>query len=130
MSLNQDKYHEFATLLEQLRSDAQASLIDTSLLRQYTVSLRQFFQQQILPLADVDTDSPDAGRVQSYQTEMSKQLRLLELDVIFFQAARQPSTAQIKLDAISDRLTTLIGYCKKSGELGMGSGEWGMGNGE
>ena len=111
MSLNHQKYHAFANLLEQLHSDVIDSPLDTSQLRQRTASLQQFFQQQIIPLADADTDSPDAGRVQSYRTEMSKQLRLLEIDVMFFQAARQASTASERVDAILHRLTTLIGYC-------------------
>jgi hypothetical protein len=58
-----------------------------------------------------DTDSPDMEREQSYLTEMSKQLRLLEIDVMFFQAARQASTAKARILAIRDRLTTLINYC-------------------
>jgi len=111
MSLNHHKYHVFACLLAQLHSDVISTPLDASQLRQRTASLQQFFQQQIVPLADVDTDSPDSGRVQSYRTEMSKQLRLLEIDVMFFQAARQASTAKQRVDAISNRLTTLIEYC-------------------
>jgi len=111
MSLNHQKYQAFATLLEQLRSDLIANQLDAPRLRQYTTSLQQFFRQKIVPLADEDANSPNVGRVQSYQTEMSKQLRLLEIDVMFFQAARQASTAQQRVDAISDRLTTLIEYC-------------------
>jgi hypothetical protein len=42
---------------------------------------------------------------------MSKQLRLLAIDVMFLQGARQASTAQTRLQTISDRLTTLIQYC-------------------
>jgi hypothetical protein len=53
--------------------------------------------------------APDCA-LQSYQTEISKQLRLLEIDVIFLQGARQASTARHRLDAIGDRLRTLIEY--------------------
>lgn len=105
MSLNCDKYQSFATLLEQLRSDVDTQLTASDL-RQRVVSLQQFFGQQIVPLTEVDS------RVQSYQTEISKQLRLLEVDVMFFQGSRQASTAQTRLQTISDRLTTLIGYCE------------------
>ncbi len=88
-----------------------AKQLDAPQLRQYTTSLQQFFQREIIPLADEDANSPDVGQVQSYLTEMSKQLRLLEIDVTFFQAARQASTIQQRVDAISDRLATLIQYC-------------------
>ena len=105
MSLNPEKYVTFVTLLEQLRSDATTTQMVPPLLRQRIASLQQFFGQQIVPLAD------ENWRVQSYQTEMSKQLRLLEIDVMFFQGARQASTAQTRLETICDRLTTLIQYC-------------------
>lgn len=111
MSLCSQKYHEFATLLKQLRDDVNKSTLNVTELRQSVVSLQQFFQQQIVPLAEEDHNSQNLGRVQSYQTEMSKQMRLLEIDVMFFQGARQASTAQDRLNAISNRLTTLIEYC-------------------
>ncbi|MCC5657381.1 heterocyst frequency control protein PatD [Nostoc sp. XA010] len=105
MSLNREKYLALVTLLEQLRSDAATTQIVSPELRQRVASLQQFFREQIVPLAD------ENSRVQSYQTEISKQLRLLAIDVMFLQGARQASTAQTRLQTISDRLTTLIQYC-------------------
>ncbi|KAB8316520.1 hypothetical protein SD81_025360 [Tolypothrix campylonemoides VB511288] len=109
MSLTREKYHALNILLKQLHSDVATAKVDASQLRLSVTSLQQFFQQQIVPLVN-DTDSIDEGRLQSYQTEISKQLRLLEIDVIFLQGARQASTARHRLDAIGDRLTTLIEY--------------------
>ncbi|MBP5974312.1 heterocyst frequency control protein PatD [Brasilonema sp. CT11] len=111
MSLTRDKYHALKVLLKQLDSDVMTTKVDTSELAQRVKSLQQFFQQQIVPLVNLDTNSNDEGQLQSNQTEMSKQLRLLEIDVMFFQGARQASTAKTRLDAIADRLTTLIKYC-------------------
>ncbi|MBW4554748.1 MAG: heterocyst frequency control protein PatD [Trichormus sp. ATA11-4-KO1] len=105
MSLNREKYQALATLLAQLRSDTTSTQVDAAALRQGVAELQQVFQQQIVPLADGDS------RVQSFRTEISKQLRLLEIDVMFFQGARQASTAQGRLKTIGDRLTTLIQYC-------------------
>ncbi|MBD2694274.1 heterocyst frequency control protein PatD [Anabaena catenula] len=105
MSLNLDKYQEFATLLEHLRSDVTKNQLDAPTLRQRLAALQQWFIQQIVPLADVEY------REQSYQTEMSKQLRLLEIDVMFFQGAKQSATAQARLITIEERLITLIRYC-------------------
>ncbi|NMG18229.1 heterocyst frequency control protein PatD [Brasilonema bromeliae] len=111
MSLTRDKYHVLKVLLKQLHSDVMTTKVDASEVAQRVRSLQQFFQQQIVPLVNLDTDSNDESRLQSNQTEMSKQLRLLEIDVMFFQGARQASTAKSRLDAIGDRLTTLINYC-------------------
>ncbi|MCX7592903.1 MAG: heterocyst frequency control protein PatD [Fischerella sp.] len=105
MSLNHQKYQTFAILLEQFRSDVASKQMDARQLRQHLSSLQQFFQQQIIPLAE------EKSLELSYRTEMNKQLRLLEIDVMFFQGARQAATAVDKLKTISDRLTTLIHYC-------------------
>lgn len=105
MSLNLEKYQALATLLEQLRADATITGLDAPALRQRLASVQQLFGREIVPLTNGDS------RVQSYRTEISKQLRLLEIDVMFFQGARQASTAQARLQTIGDRLTTLIQYC-------------------
>ncbi|MBD2294571.1 heterocyst frequency control protein PatD [Anabaena sphaerica FACHB-251] len=106
MSLNQEKYQEFATLLEQLCSDVTKTQLDAPTLRQCLFELQQWFVQQIVSLTDLDS------RQQSYQTEMSKQLRLLEIDVMFLQGARQSATAQARIKTIEERLNTLIRYCQ------------------
>lgn len=105
MSLNKQKYRAFKTLLEQLRADISSNLTNASELRQGMASLQSFFRADIVPLT---TQYPTE---QSYQTEMSKQLRLLQIDIMFFQGARQASTIKGRIDALSERLTTLIGYC-------------------
>lgn len=105
MSLNHQKYHTFAILLEQFRSDVATKQLDAHQLRQHLSSLQQFFQQQIIPLTE------EKSLELSYRTEMNKQLRLLEIDVMFFQGARHAASAVDRLKTISDRLTTLIHYC-------------------
>jgi hypothetical protein len=105
MSLNCEKYQTLANLLVQLRSDVAANQPDTTGLKQRVAQLQQLFQREVVPLAVADS------KEQSYRTEMSKQLRLLEIDVIFLQGARQAATAQVRLKTIGDRLTTLLQYC-------------------
>lgn len=105
MSLDRKKYQALANLLEELRLYASSTQLEAAELRQRLASLQQMFQQQIVPLAD------ENSRVLSYRTEISKQLRLLEIDVMFLQGARQASTTKTRLETIGDRLTTLIGYC-------------------
>lgn len=105
MSVNKQKYHAFKTQLRQLHDDISSNLANAELIRQRMTSLQNFFQQDIIPLT---TQYPTE---QSYQTEMSKQLRLLQIDAMLFQGARQASTAKGRVDALTERLTTLIGYC-------------------
>ncbi len=106
MSLNLQKYQSLSTLLVEFRHDITNEQLNARQCRERLAALQELFTQQILPLTDVDT------RVQSYQTEISKQLRLLEVDIMFFQGARQISTSLARLKTIGDRLTTLIRYCE------------------
>ena len=113
MSLYFEKYHLFANLLIQMREEivhSQAD-VDTQNLRHTLTALKQFFQQEILSAkTDMNSDSP-VVREQSYLTEISKQMRLLEMDVTFFQSARQATTLQNRLNSICERLNILIKYC-------------------
>jgi hypothetical protein len=121
MSLNLEKYQALANLLGQLHSDTINNQVDITQLQQNLVSLQQFFRQQIAPLPEMDSREREVraeapsdrnfAREQSYRTEISKQLRLLEIDVTFLRGARQPSTVQARIQTISDRLTTLMQYC-------------------
>jgi hypothetical protein len=104
MSLNLEKYQSLVILLDELRQGI-ITQIDVVEVRQRLTALKQLFGQEIAPLME------DDWRIQSYKTEISKQLRLLEVDVMFLQGARQPTTAQTRLNVISDRLNTLIQYC-------------------
>jgi hypothetical protein len=105
MSLNQDKYHTFAVLLQDLRDDA-ADQLTVAEIRQRQILLQQFFQEEIVPLAN------EESREQMFRTEISKQLRLLEVDVSFLAGASQPATIETRLKTICDRITTLIKYCE------------------
>jgi hypothetical protein len=52
------------------------------------------------------------SREQSYKTEINKQLRLLEVDMMFLQGAKQLTTLQSRLKTIEERIDTLIRYCQ------------------
>lgn len=104
MSLNLEKYQSLVTLLDELRQGI-ITQIDVVEVRQRLTALKQLFGQEVIPLME------DDSRIQSYKTEISKQLRLLEVDVMFLQGARQATTVKARLDVISDRLNTLIQYC-------------------
>jgi len=106
MSLNLEKYQSLVTLLLEFRQGINTNQIVATEASQRLAGLKQLFGEEIAPLAEED------ARIQSYKTEISKQLRLLEGDVMFLQGARQPSTVQTRINIISDRLNTLIQYCK------------------
>ena len=108
-NLHRQSYQNFKQVLQQLQNTAVS--LDTLGLRQKFLETQQFFQQQIVSLNAGDLEPVDESRVRSYQTEMSKQLQLLGMDVTFLQAARQPATVQQRLKSVGDRIQTLISYC-------------------
>ncbi len=106
------RYNDFAMMLLQLQQAAAAGArIDAPTLQESFLKAQQFFQQQIVSLDNSDLEPADEPRVRSYQTEISKQLQLLSIDVMFLQAARQQQTATIRQNQIHLRLQTLISYC-------------------
>ena len=106
MSFNCDKYQELATFLDEFRTNVTAGKLSAGELRPHLAKLQAFFSQQIVPLVDANS------REQSYKTEISKQLRLLEVDMMFLQGARQSTTLQSRLKTIEERINTLIRYCQ------------------
>ncbi|MFM7407289.1 MAG: heterocyst frequency control protein PatD [Cuspidothrix sp.] len=106
MSFNFDKYQELATFLDELRTKVTADKLDASELRLCLTQLHTFFIQQIVPLEDAN------AREKSYKTELNKQLRLLEVDVMFLKGAKQSATSQARLNTITERVDTLIRYCQ------------------
>lgn len=113
MSLYFEKYQLFANLLGQMRDQLTHSQtdVDTQKLRQTLISLKKFFSEQILSTKTDTVDASSKVPEQSYLTEISKQMRLLEMDITFFQGARQATTLQNRLNSICDRLNILIKYC-------------------
>ena len=49
---------------------------------------------------------------QALHTEMQKQFRLMEVDIIFLKTARQPKTITQRKRQLGDRLRQLIDYCE------------------
>lgn len=117
MSLNLDKYHTFATQLDQLRHYITANHLNVQEIRQHLTLLEQFFRSQIVPL---DNSESIEHTEQMYITEMSKQLRLLDVDIMFLGGARQAATMEARVKTICDRLTTLLGYCEAIRAVGNG----------
>jgi hypothetical protein len=106
-----DRYQEFFTSVVHLQQTVADDNPNPTLLRQSFEQLQLLFQQQILSLDSDLLDPSVMSRVQSFLTELNKQMRLLSIDVTFLQASRQSATTQQRLAQIRSRIETLISYC-------------------
>lgn len=111
-ALYRQRYGELKQVLDQVSRIAAQSDCDGSALKSSVAQLQKFFQNQILSLQADELSPETEQRVQSYLVEINKQLRLLEMDVMFLQAARQPATREQRQRQMGDRLMTLIRYCE------------------
>jgi hypothetical protein len=110
--LHCQRYQEFQQALEQLHKTATATDLQGVRLRDNLQNVQQLFESQIVHLS-ADDISPDyASRWQSFQTEIYKQMRLLQTDVMLLQASRSSTTSLSRASGLCDRINTLIQYCQ------------------
>jgi hypothetical protein len=64
-----------------------------------------------VPTHETDESEPIAESVQAYQIEINKQMRMLELDLMFLKTARQATTIEQRWKMMGDRLHLLAVYC-------------------
>lgn len=74
------------------------------------------FQDIFLKVRQVVSSKADGDedlqvKVQSYQTEINKQLRLLEIDLMFLKTTRQATKTEQRWGMMGDRLHLLVLYC-------------------
>lgn len=75
----------------------------------------QAVQRSFQQLLNLDWESLDptlVARVQSVQTEINRQFRLLGMDMTFLRAARQSTTETQRREQVSDRIASLIQFCQ------------------
>lgn len=104
-------YQSLQKRVEALQTTIAHPSIEVATLKSTVSELQAVFQTEILPISIADLDPQLAQRVQSFQVEMDKQLRLLGIDVMFLQAARQTATVEQRQQQIRDRLNLLSRYC-------------------
>jgi hypothetical protein len=107
----QTRYQTLQQSLQQLQTQVTAANPNPADLRSSFMEAQQWFQQKLIGLGEAELDPADAASVRSYNTEINKHLRLLGMDVTFFQAARQSITAQQRQAQMRDRIQRLISYC-------------------
>ncbi|WP_247650118.1 heterocyst frequency control protein PatD [Cylindrospermopsis raciborskii] len=106
MSFKYQKYQELKTLVELLLSDVNKAHVYDPTWKSLLGQISGFFAREIAVFTDL------GSRQQSYQTEISKQIRLLEVDMIFLQGAKQTLTIKSRLESIQQRAETLTRYCQ------------------
>lgn len=108
-SANDDSaYQQFELLLQRLQTTLANQTWSVTALKAEVSQLQQVFQTQIAAETNL---AEEPNPIQAIQTEINKQLRLLETDVLFLQAARQPAKVQHRQQQIVDRLNLLLNYC-------------------
>ena len=111
-SLHRQRYQVFQQALEQLLQSATATDLEGGALRDSFENLQQLFKSQITSLSADDIPADYASRWQSFQTEIHKQMRLLQTDVMLLRASRTAATSRSRAAGASDRINTLIRYCQ------------------
>ncbi len=109
--LHRQCYEEFRRKLSNLVEIMKQFELDFTSLGRASQKVQLFFRDQVSALALDELTGRAAQRSHAYRVEMHKQLRLLAVDIMFLQAAKQSATVQQRVVAVRDRLTTLVGYC-------------------
>ncbi|MGQ4648322.1 heterocyst frequency control protein PatD [Lyngbya aestuarii] len=106
------RYREFRQALEKMHQQATATDLEVKVLRDQFQEIKKFFKSQIANLNSDELAPDDASRWQSVQTEIYKQMRLLETDMMLLQAARSSTTSLSRQKIVKDRINNLVQYCQ------------------
>jgi hypothetical protein len=105
-----DQYQIFQTAVAKLAKDLTPSTHPAEL-KQHLTQLQATFSQTIARIDLTHIPSPANQRLQSLHVEIAKELRLLQVDLLFLQTAKQPHTVADRQQQIQNRLGTLLRYC-------------------
>lgn len=111
----QQPYQQLQQKVEELQ-ESLTSNADSLTLKTAIAGLQTFFQTQIWNLNLQDLEPKLEHQVQSINVEIDKQLRLMNMDGLFLQAARQENTIEQRKQQVRDRLSLIMRYC--NGVLG------------
>ncbi|WP_008316698.1 heterocyst frequency control protein PatD [Leptolyngbya sp. PCC 6406] len=100
----------FMDQVQRLRQTATQPNPDGRSLQEQFLALQQSAQQGILQMTPRHQEGLPPQSVVAYQTEISRALRLLGMDITFMQAARQSLTGQKRQAQMGDRLERLLNY--------------------
>ncbi len=110
--LHHQCYQEFQQALEQLQTIVNSTDLRLPALQAKYQEVQQLYVSQIVSLS-VDDVAPDyTSRWQSFQTEIHRQMRLLQTDILLLQASRSSATTLSRTSVASDRINSLIQFCQ------------------
>mgnify|MGYP000025958716 FL=1 len=110
--LHNQPLREFQEALEQMYYQVGADDVARSAIQEQFQALKGLFISQIASISVEDIPLDYVSRWQSLKTEIYKQIRLLENDLMLLQASRSPETAKLRQKGVCDRIGTLINYCQ------------------
>ena len=105
------RYQHLRQILERLQTLISKPEFDFSTLNADVLTVQQFFQDQVRSLDLEALDITARQRSHKFHVEINKQLRLLMMDVMFLQTAKQSATSQQRSGQVGDRISTLLRYC-------------------
>ncbi|MBD1844280.1 heterocyst frequency control protein PatD [Cyanobacteria bacterium FACHB-63] len=98
-------FHRFQNAIVALDQTLNSVELDRTALHQKIRSLQQIFQEEIQPIQS------EHYQTHSVLVEINKQMRLLGMDGMFLQTARQAGTIETRLGQVRDRIKFLTNYC-------------------
>lgn len=110
--LHLQRYQELQQAMKELHDAIAVADLEVAALQDSYQQVQQLFTSQIATLSADDLAPDSTSRWQSIQTEIHKQMRLLETDMMLLQASRSPATSQRRISGLRDRLSTLMQYCQ------------------
>jgi hypothetical protein len=109
---HQQRYQKFKQVLDELHKAVIAKDSESVALPEQFQAVKQLFLSEVANLSADDFAVDIMSRWQSIQTEIYKQMRLLETDLMLLQASRSDATTQTRTANVCDRISTLIRYCE------------------
>ena len=108
-------YREFLSLLKEFQQQLNGS--DKSSPPASWNNVQQFSEQTLFSLTEDDLEEAIIQQWRSLQTEIQREFRLLNTDILFLAASRQSKTKELRLQSIGDRLTRLIRFSNMAQDL-------------
>ncbi len=105
-------YQELLEKLLQLQKQVREKHIDMMAINKIYEQGQEIFESKILGVKLDELDCNAIILIQSAQTEINKNLRLLGTELLFLASSRQAGTTQKRLEKVQGIIEQLIGYCQ------------------
>ncbi len=112
----QQMYEDLRQQIQGLSAAIAVNQPDPQRLQQQFLQCQQLFQQCMVRAGD-ELAQEVLPQVQAYEVELNKQFRLMGVDIMFLQSARQSATRTQRQAQLRDRLQLLLTYCDRVLEL-------------